>query len=93
MVLWCEFFALLSVAMAKYIVNVKVYSLSPWFEIWKISLTTRIATHSSPCIGMSMAALLLHIQYGCGVLFICGKVFQNLEPDKRIDSSLSFFCI
>ena len=37
-----------------------------------------------------MAALLLHTQYGCGVLFICAKVFQNLEPDKRIDSTLSF---
>ena len=54
-------------------------------------ISTRTATHSSPCIGISMAALLLHTQYGCGVLFICAKVFQNLEPDKRIDSTLSFF--
>ena len=35
-----------------------------------------------------MAALLLHIQYGCGVLFIYAQVFQNLRADKRLSSTL-----
>lgn len=30
------------------------------------------------------------LQYECGVLFICCKVFQNLRSDKRFGSTLSF---
>ena len=29
-------------------------------------------------------------QYGCGVLFICAKVFQNLQKNKLIGLTLSF---
>ena len=37
------------------------------------------------------AQLLPHAQYGCGVLFICPKVFQNLVSDRLINSTLSLF--
>ena len=32
-----------------------------------------------------------YFQYGCGVLFIRDKVFQNLQLNKLINSTLSFF--
>ena len=46
-------------------------------------------SHSSPCIGIFVEAQHL-TQYGCEVLFICAKVFQNLYNNKLIDLTLSF---
>ncbi len=39
------------------------------------------ATHSSPCIGIFYGILISHIQYGCGVLFICVRVIP--QPSFR----------
>ena len=67
-----------------------VFAFIPCIEIWKISLAKGSNTLVTLYWYLSGAPLAPH-RYGCGVLFIWPQVFQNLDTDKRIDSTLSIF--
>ncbi len=47
--------------------------------------------HTRHFVLYSFGCYVPYAQYGCGVLFICSKVFQNLHSDRLIDSTLSFY--
>ena len=60
----------------------------------KFSTNQGKQSHSSLGIGIYCAGLSGPIiQYECGVLFIWFKVFQNLHPDRRFGSTLSFLYV
>ena len=65
----------------------KVFSLLSLGEISQISKDKEKAMHSSPC--MVIYALLRHIPYGCGVLFICPWLCESLSLINEIASHLN----
>ena len=76
-----------------YLANIfwwKCISFTPLIEIWKISLCRVKQSHSSPCIGIQFEEQLLIPIRVWGVVYL-HKVFQNLDKNKLIILTLSFY--